>query len=149
MSKWRFFPSSPDELLWLKARAECNITDDMNGISCFRDDHLIGVVGLESWSHNSVTIHLAIEDPMSLRHGYPEEVFNYIFNTCDKGLVIGVTPENNPKALKFNKHMGLVELYRIKDAYDVGIDYVVQELRKENCKFLRKRNGQEIHANAA
>ena len=149
MSEWRFFPSNREELLWLKERAECTITDDMNGISCYRDEKLIGVVGLESWSYNSVTIHLVIEDVLSLRHGYPEEVFNYIFNECDKGVVIGVTPDNNPKALKFNKSMGLVELYRIKDAYDVGIDYVVQELRKENCKFLRKRNGQEIRTNAA
>jgi len=147
MSKWRFFPSNEKELRWLKERAECTLTDDINGISCYRDDKLIGVVGLESWSYNSVTIHLAIEDPMSLRHGYPEEVFKYIFVDCDKGVVIGITPSNNPKALRFNKHIGLTEIYRIADGYDVGIDYVVQEFRKENCRYIE--HGQEIRTNAA
>ena len=147
MSEWTFFPSRSDELIWLKQRAECNITDDMNGLSCYRDNTLVGVVGLESWSYNSVTIHLAIEDPLALKHGFQEEVFNYIFNTCDKGLVIGITPANNDRALKFNKNIGLVELYRIKDAYDVGIDYVVQQLRKENCRYID--HGKEIHSNAA
>ncbi len=82
-----------------------------------------------------------------MKHGYPEEVFNYVFNTCDKGVVIGVTPSNNEQALKFNAHLGLTEIYRIKDGYDVGIDYVVQQLRKENCRYIE--HGQEIHTEAA
>lgn len=84
-----------------------------------------------------------------MKHGYPEEVFNYVFNTCDKGVIIGVTPSNNERALRFNKRVGLTEIYRIKDGYAVGIDYVVQELRKENCKYLRDTDGQEIHTEAA
>ena len=84
---------------------------------------------------------------MLFRHGFAEEVFNYIFNTAGRGVVIGVTPADNAPALKFNKHIGLVELYRIKDGYAQGVDYVVQELRKENCRYIE--HGKEINSNAA
>lgn len=148
MSKWEFFPMRlRNEFLWLKEKAECTLTDDMNGIAAYRDDLIVAAVGLESWSYNSVTIHIAVEDPLVFKHGYAEEVFDYIFNTCDKGVVIGVTPEHNVKALKFNKHVGLEEIYRISDGYDIGIDYVVQELRKENCRYID--HGKKEHSNAA
>ena len=148
MSVWNFYPMRlRNEFLWLKERAGCTITDDMNGISAYRDDDMVAAVGLESWSKNSVTIHLAVEDPLVFKHRFAEEVFEYIFNECDKGVLIGVTPENNEKALKFNKHIGLREIYRIKDAYDVGIDYVVQELRKEDCRYIE--HGQKVNSRAA
>ena len=147
MSSWEILPATSEELHWLKVRAECAMTDDMNGIVCYRDDNLVAAVGLESWSHNSVTIHIVIEDPLVFKHRYAEEVFKYIFEDCDRGLVIGVTPANNEKALAFNRHIGLTEIYRIADGYDVGIDYVVQELRKENCRYIE--HGKEIHTEAA
>ncbi len=150
MSRWEFFPLQLEgEFEWLKAKAECSLTDDMNGIVAYRDDNLVAAIGLDSWSYNSVTIHIAVTDPLVFKHGFAEECYEYIFNTCDKGVLIGITPSNNLKALAFNRHIGLVEIYRIRDGYDVGIDYVVQEARKENCKYLRVRDGQENRSRAA
>lgn len=150
MSDWQFCSlAHKREFLWVQEAAECAYCDDMNGIVAYRDGKLVAGVLLESWSHNSVTIHIRVDDPLVFKHGFAEECYEYIFNTADKGVLIGITPANNAKALKFNKHIGLNEIYRIKDGYDVGVDYVVQEARKENCKYLRIENGQEIRTHAA
>jgi len=150
MSNWFIEPMEYEhQFTWLSERAECSHCEDTKGIVVYRDDQLVGAVAMDSWSYNSCTIHIAIDDMLAFKNNFPEEVFNYIFNTCDKGVVIGVTPADNERALRFNKTVGLVELYRIKDGYEVGVDYVVQELRKENCKYLRIENGQEEHSRAA
>lgn len=150
MSDWEIFPMKlHEEFLWVQEAAECAYCDDMNGIVMYRDGNLVAAIVLESWSYNSVTIHIRVDDPLVFKHGFAEECYDYIFNKCEKGVLIGVTPANNVKALKFNHHIGLNEIYRIKDGYAIGVDYVVQEARKENCKYLRKENGQEIHSNAA
>jgi RimJ/RimL family protein N-acetyltransferase len=48
----------------------------------------------------------------------------------------GLVPANNEKALRLNKKMGFTEAIRLKEAYTAGVDYVLMELRKENCKYL-------------
>jgi hypothetical protein len=53
--------------------------------------------------------------------------------------MIGLTPSNNTKSLKFNKKLGFVEVFRIEDGFDEGVDYVIQELRKENCRWINER----------
>jgi hypothetical protein len=148
MSEWRILPlQHKDEFKWIQEAAECAYCDDMNGIVMYRDNNLVAGILLESWSHNSVTIHIRVDDPLVFKHGFAEECFRYIFVDTNRGVLIGVTPANNAKALRFNRHIGLQEIYRIKDGYDVGVDYVVQELRKENCRYIE--HGQEIHSNAA
>ena len=146
--KYEFKPLNlRPEWKWVAERAKCSLCEDTKGIVAYLGDKIVAIVALDSWSYNSVTIHIAVEDPYVFRHGFAEECFNYIFNTCGKGVLIGVTPANNEVALKFNRHVGLVEIYRISDGYDLGIDYVVQELRKEDCRYIE--HGQEIHSNAA
>jgi ribosomal protein S18 acetylase RimI-like enzyme len=73
---------------------------------------------------------------MVLRHGFQEEVFRFVFGSGRK-VIIGRTPSDNEKALKFNRHMGFEEIARIPDAYEEGIDCVITQLRKDNCKWLR------------
>lgn len=136
-----------DEWEWASARAECNWCEDTKGVIAYKNLEIVGAVILDSWSFNSVTIHLAIEDPMTLRHGYPEEVFGYVFNTCGRNIILGATPSDNLKALKFNKHIGFTEVYRVKDGYKVGVDFVIFELRKENCRYIE--HGKEEHSAAA
>ena len=68
---------------------------------------------------------------MVFRRGFGEATFDYVFKTCGRGKVYGLTPANNAKALKFNKHFGLVEIFRLEDAHIVGVDLVLQELTKE------------------
>ena len=133
---------SEEEWDWIKERAQCVRCEDTVGMTAYCDGELVGAVAFDTWSYNSCVIHIAFEDFLTFKHGWPEAVFGYIFNQCDKGVIIGHTPASNVKALRFNKHIGFVELCRIKDGYEEGIDVVIQEYRKENCKYIRNEDGQ-------
>jgi hypothetical protein len=131
------------EWQWLVERAKPCLSEDMRGIVAYHGDKIVAAVAIDNWSYNSGTIHIAVDDPFVFRWGFQNEVFDYIFETCGKGVVIGITPGDNAKALKFNTHMGFKEIYRIRDGYAVGVDYVVTELRKEDWY------GKEEHSSAA
>jgi hypothetical protein len=96
-----------------------------------------GVVLLDNWSENSVMGHIAIQNHMALRELLPA-AFNYVFNFCQKGMMLGCVPEDVTKALKLNAHIGFTELYRIKDGWDVGVDYVMLQMLKDDCKYITK-----------
>ena len=132
MIEFHPFHGSTIEADWFLKRNKICQVNDVKGIVAWRDQEILAMVLLDTWSKNSCQIHVAIDSPIVLRHGYKEEVLDYVFQTCDRGMIIGVTPSDNKKALKFNDHIGFVEVYRIKDAHEVGIDLVVQELRKED-----------------
>ncbi len=100
----------------------------------------------DPWSFNSCQIHIYIANPFVLKHGFAHEVFNYAFNTCGKGMVIGVTAADNYKALKFIKNIGLEEIFRIPDGHKVGVDFVITQLRRENCKWTE--NNERLDATA-
>lgn len=75
-------------------------------------------------------------------------VFDYVFNTAGLNVVLGLVPSGNVKALRFDKHIGFSEVARIKDAHPDGA-LIVLELRRENCRYLRESNGQEVYPRAA
>ncbi len=135
--------TTEDEWNWVAARAECVRSADSKGMVAYRNGEIVCAVAFDHWSHNSVHIHTAFEDLMCFKHGWPEAVFGWIFNDCDKGIIMGITPACNEKALRFNKHIGFEEIFRVKDGFEVGIDFVVTEYRKENCKYIEVNHGQE------
>jgi len=131
-----------EEWDWLVERADVVRTEETRGIVAYKGSKLVGAVAMDNWAHNSCRMHIAVDDMFIFKHGFPEAVYNYIFNTCDKGVIIGITPAHLDKVLRFNRHVGFVEVYRIPDGYEEGIDLVVQENRKENCRYLRETDGQ-------
>jgi len=107
---------------------------------------IVAACCFDTWSFNSCQIHIYIANPFVLKHGFAHEVFNYAFNTCGKGMVIGVTAADNYKALKFIKNIGLEEIFRIPDGHKVGVDFVITQLRSENCKWTE--NNERLDATA-
>lgn len=99
---------------------------------------LVAAVGYDHWTPNSVQMHIWIPRPQEVSKSFFREGFRYPFEMCDKGLVIGLTPGNNAPALHFNRRVGFKEVYRMRDAWDKGIDVVVQEMRREDCRWLRR-----------
>ena len=112
--------------------------EDTKGIVAEQDDgRLAGVVLLDMWTLNSVQMHIGIVDPMCLSKLH-REVAEYVFLTCNRKIMIGLTPSINEKAIKLNRHFGFEEVYRVKDAVSDGVDIIVFELRRENCRYLPK-----------
>lgn len=108
---------------------------------------ILGVVGLDGWNGASAQMHVAGEGSWVSRE-LIRATFDYVFNVAGLSLVLGLLPSSNDKALRFNRHVGFSEVARVKGGHPDG-DLVIMELRRENCRFLRKENGQEIQSAAA
>ena len=142
-----FTPSSLEDIN-LMGKARPNVCEDTRGITA-KDEagEVQAVCVLDSWSYNSCNIHIWINNPFVLKHGFAEEVFNFVFSEqSGRTKIIGVTPADNLKAVKFIKNIGFKEIYRISDGYKVGVDYVVTEMNKDNCRYY---NGQEKFSESA
>ena len=126
------------DLKYMPSTARPNICEDTRGITATDDDGIPQAVCVfDNWSYNSCMIHIWIENAFVLRHGFAEEVFQFAFSEeSGRELIIGITPADNDKALKFIKHIGFVEVYRIKHGYKKGVDYVVTEMHKDKCRYL-------------
>ena len=121
------------DLTLMPDNARPNLCEDTRGIVAVDGADVRAIAVFDNWSFNSCQIHIYIANPFVLKHGFAREVFNYAFNTCGKGMVIGVTAADNAKALKFIKNIGLVEIFRIPEGHKKGVDFVITQLRKENC----------------
>jgi len=114
--------------------------EDTTGIMAIDEDTntTVGAAIMDTWTPNSVQMHLIAIDPLVFRHGFMEEVFDFIFNVKNLGYIYGMVRETNTKALKIDAHMGFREILRLPDAWAVGEDIIVVELKKEDCIYLPK-----------
>lgn len=98
----------------------------------------IGTCALyDHWTHSSVNMHAySKEGKYILNPIFDKAIFDYPFNQGHKMVAITITPCDNAPSLAVAKYLGFTEIARIKDGWKPGTDMVIQELRKENCRFL-------------
>lgn len=121
---------------WIVALAAPVLCEDTTGIIAVRDGARVAAAVFDSWSSNSCLAHLIIQDPLVLRHGFLHQAFRFVFLTRNRGMMTGLTPANNLKALKLNKHIGFREVYRIPDGHKRGVDSVLQIMTRDECRWL-------------
>lgn len=122
-------------------------TDRFKGVKQVEaDGHRSIMVGFDDWTGNSAQMHVWIESPKALNRTVIIECMHYLFITCNRGIAIGVTPCNNIAALEFNRRIGFKRLLTIKDGDALGTDIAIQELRREDCRWLKMRipSGREV-----
>ena len=111
-------------------------SETTRGITALINGQPRAVCVLDNWSDSSCMIHIWIGSSIVLRRGFLEAIFEYVFNDSGKCKIIGSTPSDNLKALKFIKRVGFNEIARIKDGHRVGVDYVITEMNKDTCRFI-------------
>lgn len=112
-----------------------------------REGKILGVVGFDGWNGASCQMHVAGEGNWVTRE-LLRATFEYAFKVAGLKVVLGLVPSGNANALRFDRHIGFSEVARIKDAHPDG-ELIVLELRRENCRYLREENGQEVYSSAA
>ena len=114
------------------------LSQDLKGLSVVDEEtgELFAAALFNSWTKTSVCVHQYIKNPFVLKHGFYELIAEYVYVHNGRAIMYGVVPSTNEKALKVDKNIGFEEVARLKDAVDFGVDMVVLELRKENCRFL-------------
>lgn len=142
--------SPPEHFMWLKKRTALELSEGLRAVEARAGGdqrycrlcgewhgRILGMVGYNGWRPTSVMLHVAIDRPCCIP-ALRAAAFEYAFLQADKHVAIGVTPGENARALRFSKHLGFKELVRIKEG--PGQEVVVQELRREHCRWLPKEN---------
>lgn len=134
----------PAHFPWLEERTGCVLTRNARAIEAVDDSGRVrGMVAFDAWTSNSVQAHMAVDAPVVWRALLPAAM-DYAFRQAGKGLLLGIIPSHNARSVGFTRHVGFREAYRVPDGWALGDDLVVMELRREECRWLRKeaRHGQ-------
>ena len=134
----KFVALAPEHWPWVEENVQCIRSEDTCGIVALdANEVIVGALVLDGWTFTSVNTHFAVTNPMAIRRGLFEETYKYVFETCERRMMIGATPTDRGKALKLVKHLGWTEMYRFKDGFNEGIDMVYSLYTKE--QWLMKR----------
>ena len=128
----------PLHFAWMTSRSGYCPAWDFRAIEAI-DTHgrICGMVGYDRWQGNSAEMHVAL-DTFSATRALRVPAFDYLFNQAGKQVAIGLIPAHNAKALRFSQTVGFRELARVRDGWAEGDDVVLLELRKDDCRFLRR-----------
>jgi hypothetical protein len=123
---------------WCQQQVGIQRVEDTCGLMAIdtETNSTVGACIMDNWTENSVQCHFMITNPMVLKHQFLECCFNYMFNEKDVKYVYGLVPANNEKAVKLNTHMGFTIKTRLEEAFEDGCDYLLMQLKREDCKFL-------------
>lgn len=118
------------------ARTSAALAHDARGIKAVDSmGRILGMVVYERWTENSVMIHLALDYPIAARALlYP--AFSYPFKEAGRSILVGIVNASNKKAMHLNLRLGFREVTRLRDGFSAGVDLVIMEMRKENCRYL-------------
>ena len=122
---------------WFNKKVPVLAVEDSCGIVAINNEgEYIGGCVMDNWTTTSVQCSFLIDNPMLLRDKFFHKCATYIFNEMDRILVYVLVPGDNEKSLSFVTRMGFIEQARLKGAFKEGVDYVILELKKENCRHL-------------
>lgn len=142
----KFKPLNHDwEWEWVWQRAHPMWVKDTEGIVAYEDTtgKIAGVVVLDSWTPSGCQSHFAIDNPMCIRRGLFNVVAEYVYDTRGRKYIFGLIPANNPDAYKFDLKMGFKEVSRVPEGYDIGVDYIVVRMSRDECRWAPKRVEEE------
>lgn len=98
---------------------------------------LIGVVAFNGFCGNVCSVHIAGDGNWVSRE-FIKAVFDYVFRQLNLVAIVSPIAANNDRALRFDKHFGMREVHRIKNGWADGVDLIILEMRKEDCRYLHE-----------
>jgi len=129
-----------EEWNWVTERARCMRMSDTGGIVAYDGDGQIQAICVfDSFTVDNCTVHLAIDNPLVLRHGFLNEVARHLFHVCDRKRLFGMARSDNAKANKFNEKIGWKVVATIPDGFADGIDFIVYRMDRDECRWLNKQ----------
>jgi hypothetical protein len=133
----------PSDWAWCNLQVGIKRCEDTTGIMAVDLDtnETVGACIMDNWTANSVQCHLMLTTPMLLRHKFLDCCFDFMFNSMGVNRVYGLVPANIEKAVKLNTHMGFTVKARLEEAFEVGVDYLLMEMKRENCRFIAQTGG--------
>lgn len=128
------------EISYVCEKISFNYNSNSNGLLIEDEVGGIGAMAIyDRWTNSAVEMHAYSKHPRFVfRPEFCRAMFEYPFTQQNKMLAFAVTPCDNTASLALARFLGFREVYRIRDGWDSGTDMVIQEMRRENCRFLEK-----------
>lgn len=116
--------------MWISERAGGEWRQGGKCIGLERDGELIAGMMVDWYNGASCYMHVAAEGRHWLNRDFLWHCFHYVFRKLNCNVAIGLVSSANKAALKFDTHLGFVEVARIPKADPEG-DLVVLTVTKD------------------
>lgn len=129
-----------DAFNWVQERTGCVLTVRARAIEA-RDNtgRIRGVVAYDCWTENAVQAHMAVDAPVVVR-SLVRAAFEYPFIEAGKEVMLGIIPALNVRSCNLARRLGFREAYRVVDGWAVGVDLIIHELRRADCRWLARKD---------
>jgi hypothetical protein len=116
-------------MLTLKQVMPFSVSENMNGVVAYDPTtaETLAILVAQEWTFTSCYVHQVILKTFVIRHGWFEEVANWMFTEANRLQVYALVPSNN-----------------VEQAYDRDIDFVLMELKAEDCPYWTAREEQKV-----
>lgn len=124
---------------YLVERAGVTPTPYFKAIEAVDDKGTVhGMVGYDAWTPNAVVMHIALDAPIAFRH-LVHPTFEYPFVQLGLGIALCAVRGDNKRSLALTEHVGFKRVYTIKDCFGGGVDQMIFEMRREECRWIQQR----------
>lgn len=127
---------------WIQEHGGGFYRDGSACIGLESDGELIAGVLYDYHNGASIYMHVASGVQHWLDRDFLRAVFWYPFVQLKCKVVIGLVPESNLKARRFDEHLGFKLTATIPEGHPEGA-LLIYTLRKEDCRWVRSENGHE------
>jgi RimJ/RimL family protein N-acetyltransferase len=125
-----------DHYAWIAQKANLTSGPEFRAIEAVDDAGRIhGMVGYDGWTPNAVTMHIALENPAALR-SLIRPAFRIPFLSLGRGVAMASVLGNNARSLALVRSVGFREACRVRDGFAVGVDLVIFEMQRADCRWL-------------
>ena len=128
----------PEHLSWIGEQAALDIGSEFRAIEAIDETGRIhGIVGYDGWCPGSVAMHVAIANPICIRR-LIQTAFGLPFIEFNLPLVKATVLSDNEKSIRFTKHLGFKHVATLHDWWSPGVDLMLFEMRREDCRWIPK-----------
>lgn len=117
---------------WVVAQTGGQFREDAVAIGLEKDGEVVAGAVFDSYNGASIMAHVAATQ---VNRSWLHMIHHYPFAQLGVNCVIGVVSSANDKALRFDTHLGFVEVARIPGACPDG-DMVILVMQKENARYV-------------
>lgn len=121
---------------WIETRTGCVLTRNARAIQALDvSGRIRGVIAYDCWTESAVQAHMAVDSPVVWR-SLLRPAFAYPFLEAGRSLLLGIIADDNPKSLAMVRRLGFRETHRVMDGWSTGVDLVLFQMRRHECRWL-------------
>jgi len=142
-------PAPPEHFAWLAERAHIVVNENFRAMEAISGYRILAMVGFDGWTPASVMLHIALSHPAALRHVLVPafrlafDPPNAVVPGCGKRLINLTVLSSNTRSLALVRALGFRETHRIRGGWSKGVDIVLFEMRRRDCRWVNQDGQQE------